>query len=75
MTSTPFAEDDWGVELHLDVVRKLSELIDAADEDMYDPNHRDIETPSGAPFCGCLDCVVREVLTMGFERFEQEAQR
>jgi len=73
MTATPFAQRDWGYELHQDVVRKLSDLIDASDDSIYDTEH-EIDTPSGAPFCGCLDCVVREVLTMGFERFEQVRQ-
>ena len=69
MTATPFAQQDWGVELHRQVMAKLTDLID--DEEY---GEHEIDTPSGYPFCGCLDCVVREVLTMGFERFEQVSE-
>jgi hypothetical protein len=57
MTESP---TDWGAMAHKAAIEHLQACYEALDEEAVRP---DVEWPDTAgPFCGCDDCVVREVL-------------
>jgi hypothetical protein len=55
------ATDDFAREMQTRAEEMLFEQDLASEEGM------DIATPSGAPWCGCTTCVVRETLTLGVQ--------
>ena len=53
-------------EMEREVNNMLDALFEATDSEDMDLDDFP-ETPSGAPFCGCQTCVVREVMVMTTE--------
>lgn len=50
------ASNAWGAELELDLGKLVERLENELGTEIQRP------TPSGMTYCGCLDCVIRELL-------------
>jgi hypothetical protein len=67
---------NWDHDLHREVIvtlQRLGEALEVEEEGGEWPE--DVVTPSGWPYCGCEDCLVREILTIAVPRIVEAYQQ
>jgi len=69
-------EPTWDEALHLEVATTIEVLEEALYiEESGESWPADVETPSGQPYDGCLDCQIREILTVAAPRIIEAYQQ
>ena len=64
-------------ELEAEAQRRAEERIDILTAELYDEDELpdDYESPAVAPYCGCLTCKVREVLSAAYAPLAESITR